>query len=87
MDIVVTASDSPHGSVEFTHPLQIQTEEINTILMLPLQRSFGLIGPLRVNFSVVPDTAVSPEDFTVLNRCELSNITEKLSDSCFINKR
>ena len=70
IDMFVTASDSPHGVVQFAPPLQVDTEEVTTTLMLPLRRSFGLAGPLRVNFSVTPNTAQTPEDFNISSECE-----------------
>ena len=70
IDIFVAASDSPHGIVQFAPPLQVDTEEVTTTLMLPLQRSFGLVGALRVNFSVTPNTAQTPEDFNISSECE-----------------
>jgi len=70
IDIFVAASDSPHGVVQFAPPLQVDTEEVTTTLMLPLRRSFGLVGPLRVNFSVNPNTAQTPEDFNISSECE-----------------
>lgn len=79
VDIFVTASDSPHGVVQFAPPFQVNTQEDTAILMLPLQRSFGVIGPLRVNFSVTPDTAQILEDFTVSSQCEFN--IQKL-DAC-----
>ena len=66
----MTASDSPHGIVEFAQPLVVETEEVQTTLALTVQRNFGLVGALRVNFSVVPDTATTPDDFTVLSQCK-----------------
>ena len=70
IDIFVAASDNPHGVVQFAPPLQVDTQEATTTLMLPLQRSFGLVGPLRVNFSVTPNTAQTPEDFNISSECE-----------------
>ena len=67
----MTASDSPHGIVEFAQPLVIETEEIQTMLAFTVQRNFGLVGTLRVEFSVIPDTAITPEDFNVLSQCKL----------------
>ena len=72
VDIFVTASNNPHGVVQFAPPFQVDTQEDTATLMLPLQRSSGVVGPLRVNFSVTPNTAQTPEDFNIPTQCEFN---------------
>ena len=69
--VVVPASDNPHGLVEFdltTSEVQL-SEDVGT-MALDLRRTQGVIGILRVNFSVILISATS-EDFTVSSNCKL----------------
>ncbi len=70
VDIVVAASNNPHGLVQFAPPLVLEIQETSTVLTLPLQRTQGLVGSLQVNFSIIQSSAMTPEDFTVLNQSE-----------------
>lgn len=70
--VVVPASDNPHGLVEFdqltTGDVEL-SEDVGT-MVLDLRRTQGVIGTLRVNFSVILISATS-EDFTVSSSCKL----------------
>lgn len=70
VDVIVAASDNPHGVVEFAQSGFTETDEVDATIMIPLQRNMGLIGLLRVNFSVTPSTAVTPDDFVVSSQCK-----------------
>ena len=71
VDIFVAASDGPHGVVQFSEPLAVLTEEGVGTLFLPLQRTLGLVGSVRVNFTVVPGSSSAlVEDFSLPSLCE-----------------
>ena len=70
--VIVPASDNPHGLVEFdqiTNEVQLN-EDVGTVV-LDLRRTQGIIGTLRVNFTVTLLTA-SSDDFSILSDCELN---------------
>lgn len=73
VDIILKASDDPHGVVEFGQPSAAETEERATTVSIPVVRDNGLVGDLRVNFSIsTSSTATSPEDYTLQNQSNSS---------------
>ena len=70
LSVVIAASDYPHGVVQFNQPLLIETPEADRMINIPLVRSFGLVGDLIVNFTVVPISAATPDDFIVASSCK-----------------
>ena len=71
VDIVVRASDYPHGVVEFAQPSAVTTRETGLTLSLPVERHNGLVGDLMLNFYILQSsTATSPEDYVFLNQSE-----------------
>lgn len=69
MDIIVTASDDPHGVVEFGEPSAIMHEESDITVSVPIERYGGRVGDLRANFSILlSSTATSSEDYTLHNQ-------------------
>ncbi len=56
--------------MQFAPPLVLEILEAQTVLYLPIQRTMGLVGALRVNFTVVQSGAMMTEDFIVLNQSE-----------------
>ena len=75
MDIIVTASDDPHGVVEFGQPSTVTVAESSLTLFIPVERHNGLVGDLYVNLYILHSfTAVNNEDFILLNhskKCSL----------------
>lgn len=76
VDVIVTASDNPHGIVQFAPPLVREIQETQVVLLLPIQRTLGLVGTLTVSFSVTQTSATTPEDFIVLNQSEGFSYTQ-----------
>ena len=71
VDIIVTASDDPHGVVEFGQPSAVVTQESGLTLSVPVERHGGLVGDLVINsFILHSSTATSPEDYVLLNHSE-----------------
>ena len=70
--VVVPASDNPHGLVEFDQTaVEVRVNEDVGIAAVGLQRSQGVIGTLRVNFSVVLLSSASSDDFSIATDCKL----------------
>ena len=67
LTVVVAASDSPHGIVNFLPPLSRTVSEDAGSMAITVLRSNGLVGELAVNISVLLSSAETPEDFTVSN--------------------
>ena len=75
VDIIVTASDDPHGVVEFGEPSTVTTDESDTTISIPIERNSGLVGDLRVNFSILSSsTATNSEDYTLHNQSMLATV-------------
>lgn len=72
VDVIVTASDDPHGVVEFGEPSAIMQEESDITVSIPIERYGGRVGELRANYSIVlsSSTATSSEDYTLHNQSE-----------------
>ena len=68
VQVVVPASNNPHGLVEFEASEVMVSEDVGTVL-LDLVRTQGVIGTLRVNFSVLLSSA-SGNDFTISTNCK-----------------
>ena len=69
VNVIVSASDDPHGVVEFGQPSTLTIEEADMTISVPIERHNGLVGDLRTNFSIVASsTATSPEDYTIHNQ-------------------
>ena len=69
IDVILTASDNPHGVVQFLQPSASETDEVAATVTIPIQRNYGLTGELMVNFSVsASTTATSPDDYTFQNQ-------------------
>ena len=67
----MTASDDPHGVVEFAQPSAIMIQESSFTLSIPIERLGGIVGDIRANFSVLlSSTATSLEDYTIHNQSE-----------------
>lgn len=69
VDIVVPASNNPHGTVELVSSAPITTSEGAAPLQLNLVRLEGLIGRLRVNYTTVLNTA-ELMDFSLEGQCK-----------------
>ena len=65
VDIFVRASDYPHGRVQFNGPVQVPVDETVGVVNVPVQREFGSVGMLRVNFTAIDSTAVRSEDYSI----------------------
>ena len=71
VDIIVTASDDPHGVVEFAEPSVVMIEEASVTLSVSIERNNGIIGTLRTSFSILASsTATNFEDYTIHNQSE-----------------
>lgn len=70
LNVTVAASDYPHGVVQFAQPVSINTSEADLSLTVPVVRNFGLVGGLRVNFTIVAISATTPDDFNVASSCK-----------------
>ena len=69
INVILTASDNPHGVVQFVQPSAAETDEAATTVTIPIQRNYGLTGDLMVNLSVsASTTATSPDDYTFQNQ-------------------
>lgn len=69
VDVIVTASDDPHGVVEFSPPTAVTIEESSVTLSIPVERLGGIVGDLRANVAILPSsTATGLEDYTVHNQ-------------------
>lgn len=72
--VVVPASDNPHGLVEFDLTTgEVQLSEEAGTMALDIRRTQGVIGTLRVNFSVILISATS-EDFIISSNCKLMSV-------------
>ena len=65
VEVFVRASDSPHGVVEFTQPVSVVVDEVAATIQVDVVRTLGLVGPLRVNFTLLPLSASLGEDFSI----------------------
>ena len=67
------ASDYPHGRVQFDGTLQVPVEENAGVVNIPVEREFGSVGTLRVNFTSIDSTAVRTEDYSIqsYSECEV----------------
>jgi G-protein coupled receptor 98 len=65
VDIFVRASDYPHGRVQFNGPVQVPVDETVGVVNVPVQREFGSVGMLRVNFTSIDSSAVRSEDYSI----------------------
>ena len=75
VDIIVTASDDPHGVVVFGDPSAVRTDESDTMISIPIERYGGRVGDLRVNFSILSSsTATNSEDYTLHNQSMLAMV-------------
>ncbi len=63
------ASNNPHGSVQFASSDPVTTSEGSMPVQLNLIRANGLIGALRINYTVLPDTA-NEMDFSINELCK-----------------
>ena len=55
--------------MEFAQPSAVVIDELDVVLSVPVERHYGLIGDLRVNFTVLSSsTATSSADYTLLNQ-------------------
>ena len=69
VDIIVAASDDPHGVVEFGQPSALVVEEADISVSVPIERHNGLVGDLRAIFSILASsTATRSEDYTLHNQ-------------------
>ena len=64
------ASDNPHGRVQFDGTLQVPVEENVGVVNIPVEREFGSVGTLRVNFTSIDSTAVRTEDYSIQSYSE-----------------
>lgn len=69
VEIIVPASNNPHGSVELASSDPISAPEGGEPVQLSLARSGGLIGALRVNFTTIMISA-NDSDFSIEDSCE-----------------
>ena len=70
LTVVVAASDSPHGIINFLPPLARTLSEDAGTVAVSVFRSGGLVGELTVNISVIDITAMMPSDFIIANNSE-----------------
>ena len=71
----MTASDDPHGVVEFAQPSAVTTPESGLTLSVPVERHNGLVGDLFVNLYILhTSTAIDLEDFVLLNHSEREHL-------------
>lgn len=68
VQVVIPASNNPHGSVQLASTNPISTSE-GAAVQLRVVRLEGLIGTLRVNFTALPNTA-NATDFSIEELCE-----------------
>ena len=77
VDIIVTASDDPHGVVEFEQPSARTIQESGVTISVPVERHYGLVGNLRANFTILSSsTATSAEDYTLHNQSMMSQVVD-----------
>ena len=69
VDVIVPASNNPHGSVQFASSTPITTSEGAMPLQISLARTNGLIGALRVNFTATLNSA-NEMDFSFTEPCK-----------------
>ena len=68
--VIVPASNNPHGLVQFDQVTsEVMVNEDVGMVVLDLVRTQGVIGTLRVNFSVLLSSA-SSNDFAILTNCK-----------------
>ena len=77
VEVIVPASNNPHGSVQFISSAPITASEGGLPVQLDISRVDGLIGALRVHFTATPDSA-NAMDFSINGSCMLL----KISISC-----
>ena len=68
IDLIITASDSPHGIVEFASG-SLSVEEGAASVAVTVVRGTGLVGDLGVTFDLQLGTA-DQTDFTISSQCE-----------------
>ena len=69
VEIVVPASNNPHGSVELSSTESVLVAEGMDTVQLSVVRSGGLIGALLVNFTILPNSALDM-DISVEQLCK-----------------
>ena len=69
MEIIIRASNNPHGTVMLSSSIPITTSEGAVPIQLNIIRLDGLIGDLLVNFTTVPSSA-DQMDFSISESCK-----------------
>ena len=69
VQVLVPASNNPHGSVQYVSSNPVVTSEGAMPLQLNIIRMDGLIGTLRINVTAIPDSA-NGMDFNLNQLCE-----------------
>lgn len=70
VEVIVASSDYPHGVIQFQTPLSRETQEGSGVISIPVQRTAGPSGEIRVNYSLNPLSAVAGSDYTSTESCE-----------------
>ena len=68
IDLIIAASDNPHGTVEFASG-DVSVEEGAAGVAVTVVRGAGLVGDLGVNVSLQLGTA-DRSDFNISSQCE-----------------
>ena len=70
VEVIVASSDYPHGVVQFQAPAFRETQEGSGVITIPVLRNAGIIGTLRVNYSVESMSAVASNDYLSTETCK-----------------
>lgn len=64
MVVIVAASDDAHGSVSFSSASSL-VDEGDGVISVTIERTGGLVGDIRVNYTTENREAFSPSDYVV----------------------
>ena len=70
IEVIVASSDYPHGVVQFQAPAFRETREGSGVITIPVLRNAGIVGAIRVNYSVEPMSATAGSDYLSTGTCK-----------------
>ena len=70
VEVIVASSDYPHGVIQFQAPPFRETQEGSGVITIPVPRNAGIIGTVRVNYSVESMSAVAGSDYQSTENCK-----------------